>query len=106
MGLDDKIRHEAEEVVGKAKEAVGHATGNERLEAEGRAEQTEANVKQAGDHVRDAAQDAQGRVERLTHGTPDPVAESSRRDPASSAQASVRRSRRGSSRRGPTSRRD
>jgi uncharacterized protein YjbJ (UPF0337 family) len=57
MGLDDKIKHEAEEGVGKAKEAVGDATDNERLEAEGQAEQAEANVKQAGDHVRDTAED-------------------------------------------------
>ena len=28
------------------------------LEAEGQAQQTEANVKQAGDHVKDAAEDA------------------------------------------------
>jgi uncharacterized protein YjbJ (UPF0337 family) len=57
MGLDDKIKHEVEEGVGKAKQAVGDATDNEHLRAEGQAEQTEANVKQAGDHVRDTAED-------------------------------------------------
>jgi len=58
MGLDDKIKHGAEEAAGKAKEFVGDKTDNERLEAEGQAEQAEAKVKQAGDHVEDAAHDA------------------------------------------------
>jgi len=57
MGLDDKIENKAEEATGKVKEEVGDATGNERLEAEGRADQSEANVKQAGEKVKDAADD-------------------------------------------------
>ncbi|MEZ5092589.1 CsbD family protein [Nocardioides sp.] len=57
MGMDDKIRHEAEELGGKAKETTGRVTGNEELEAEGRADQAEANVKSAGDKVKDAAED-------------------------------------------------
>jgi len=58
MGLDDKIRNEAEEAKGKAKEWAGDKTDNPRLEAEGQAEQTESKVKQAGEHVKDAARDA------------------------------------------------
>ena len=54
MGLGDKIEHAAEEAKGKIKEGTGRATDDERLEAEGRGEQTKANVKQAGDDVRDA----------------------------------------------------
>jgi uncharacterized protein YjbJ (UPF0337 family) len=57
MGLDDKIRHEAEEAKGKAKEFVGEKTDNPDLEAEGQADQTAAGVKQAGEHVKDAAKD-------------------------------------------------
>jgi uncharacterized protein YjbJ (UPF0337 family) len=57
MGMDDKIKHGAEELGGKAKEAVGDATDNEQLEAEGKTQQTKAAAKQAGDHLRDAAQD-------------------------------------------------
>ncbi|MDG4784810.1 CsbD family protein [Micromonospora sp. WMMD1102] len=57
MGIGDKIRHKVEEVTGAAKEKVGDATDNERLQAEGATQQTEANVKQAGDHVGDAARD-------------------------------------------------
>jgi uncharacterized protein YjbJ (UPF0337 family) len=64
MGLDDKIRHEAEEIVGKAKEGLGRLTGNERLEAEGQAEQAEATVKQAGDHLKDAAHDVKDALGR------------------------------------------
>ncbi|MBN9210224.1 MAG: CsbD family protein [Microbacterium sp. 71-36] len=54
MGLDDKIKNAAEDVAGKAKEAWGKTTDNERLEAEGKAEQTEAHVKKAGENVKDA----------------------------------------------------
>ncbi|AVT30418.1 MULTISPECIES: CsbD family protein [unclassified Plantactinospora] len=57
MGMGDKIRHKIEEVAGAAKEKTGEATDNDRLRAEGATEQTEANVKQAGDHVVDAARD-------------------------------------------------
>ena len=54
MGVDDKARNTGEKVKGKAKEAAGSATGDEDLRQEGRAEQTEADVKQAGEKVRDA----------------------------------------------------
>ena len=57
MGLDDKIRNEAEELGGKAKEGWGKLTDNERLEAEGRMDQAAAGAKQAGEHVKDAAKD-------------------------------------------------
>ena len=53
MGLDDKIKNAAEEAGGKAKEGVGHHTGDEKLEAEGKGDQTAANLKQAGEKVKD-----------------------------------------------------
>ncbi|MGN6221017.1 MAG: CsbD family protein, partial [Microbacterium sp.] len=34
MGLDDDIKHNAEDMKGKVKEKVGDATDNERLQAE------------------------------------------------------------------------
>ena len=61
MGTDDTISHKVEELGGKAKEVFGAATGDERLEAEGKAQQASANAKQAGEHVKDAAKDAFGR---------------------------------------------
>lgn len=54
MGLDDKIKNTAEDLTGKGKEAVGKHTDNESLEAEGQADQTKANLKQAGENVKDA----------------------------------------------------
>ncbi len=57
MGLDDKIKNEATETKGKAKEAAGSATNNESLESEGKADQGEAKMKKAGQHVKDAAGD-------------------------------------------------
>lgn len=54
MGLDDKIRNAAEKAAGKVKEGVGEATDNERLQAEGRTDQAKADVKDAGENVKDA----------------------------------------------------
>ena len=54
MARDDKIENKSEELTGKVKEGVGKATDDERLEAEGRADQTSANLKQAGENVKDA----------------------------------------------------
>ena len=54
MGLGDKISNAAEDLTGKAKEATGKVTDNERLEAEGKADQSKADLKQAGENVKDA----------------------------------------------------
>lgn len=61
MSMGDKIKHAAEDVAGKAKEATGKVTGNEDLEARGNAEQTKADVKQTGDKVQDTAKDVLGK---------------------------------------------
>ncbi|MER5323353.1 CsbD family protein [Streptosporangium roseum] len=53
MGADDKISNKAEELGGKVKEGAGRATGNERLEAEGRADQADSNLKQAGEKAKE-----------------------------------------------------
>ena len=54
MGLDDKIDNKGYELKGKAKEATGKATDDEQLEAEGKGDQMGANVKQAGEKIKDA----------------------------------------------------
>ena len=54
MGIGDKIDNMSEDASGKAKEATGKATDNERLEAEGRTDQSKADLKQAGEKVKDA----------------------------------------------------
>ncbi len=54
MGAMDKIKNAAEDLTGKAKEAAGRMTDDERMEAEGQADQTQADLKQRGEHVKDA----------------------------------------------------
>ena len=54
MAFDDKVDNKAEEVGGKVKEGMGKATDDEKLEAEGKADQTSSNLKQAGEDIKDA----------------------------------------------------
>lgn len=54
MGLDDKIANMGEKLSGKAKQATGRATEDERLEAEGHADESKADLKQAGEKIKDA----------------------------------------------------
>jgi len=54
MGLGDKAKNTSEGLAGKAKEATGKVTGNEELEAEGKAQQATSDLKQAGENVKDA----------------------------------------------------
>ncbi len=58
MGVDDKFKNAADEAAGRAKEAVGKVTDNDRLENEGKLDQAGANLRQAGENVKDAARDA------------------------------------------------
>lgn len=57
MGLNDKLKNAAQDLQGKGKEAAGKATDDERLEAEGKGDQVSANLKQAGEKVKDAFKD-------------------------------------------------
>lgn len=57
MGLDDKAANKGEDLKGKAKEATGKATGNHRLEGEGKGDQASASIKDAGEKAKDAAGD-------------------------------------------------
>jgi uncharacterized protein YjbJ (UPF0337 family) len=54
MGLDDKLDNAADRLAGRGKETVGAATDNEDLKAEGRGQQSEADVKDAGEKAKDA----------------------------------------------------
>ena len=49
----DKAKNKVEEMSGKGKEAVGNATGDRDLQAEGQADQASGNLKQAGEKVKD-----------------------------------------------------
>ncbi|MGR6965147.1 CsbD family protein [Geodermatophilus sp. URMC 61] len=54
MSREDKINNKIDELAGKSKEAVGRATDDPDLVAEGRADQAKSNLKQAGEKVKDA----------------------------------------------------
>lgn len=54
MGIGDKIKNAGEDASGKAKEATGKATDDERMEAEGRGDQSKADMKKAGENAKDA----------------------------------------------------
>ncbi|MDJ0358559.1 CsbD family protein [Paenarthrobacter sp. PH39-S1] len=54
MGLGDKIENAGQKLTGKAKEGAGEATNDDSLKAEGQADQTKSNLKQAGEKVKDA----------------------------------------------------
>jgi len=49
----DKMKNKAQEMAGQGKEAVGDATDNRDLQAEGQKDQAAGNLKQAGEKVKD-----------------------------------------------------
>ncbi len=53
MGLADKATNSAQDALGKAKEATGDAKEDDKLKAEGKADQTEALTKKAGENIKD-----------------------------------------------------
>lgn len=53
MGLADKAKNAAQDLAGKAKEVIGDATNNDELKAEGKADQTKASAKKAGENIKD-----------------------------------------------------
>jgi uncharacterized protein YjbJ (UPF0337 family) len=57
MGLKDKAENTAENLKGKAKESTGRHTDDRDLEADGKADQSKSDLKQAGEKVKDAFKD-------------------------------------------------
>lgn len=57
MGIGDKMENTGQDLGGKAKEAAGKVTDNERLEAEGKADQAAAHAKKAGENIKDGIKD-------------------------------------------------
>ena len=53
MSFTDKIKNKGEELEGKGKQAVGNATGNDDLKAEGAKDETKADLKGVGEKVKD-----------------------------------------------------
>jgi uncharacterized protein YjbJ (UPF0337 family) len=56
MGNRDKASNKVRDLKGKGKEAIGSATGNKELEAEGKADQAKAGCRDAAEKVKDAAE--------------------------------------------------
>ena len=55
MSTEDKIDNAVDRAKGRAKEAAGAATDNDDLRDEGRGQQTESDIKDAGEKAKDAA---------------------------------------------------
>jgi uncharacterized protein YjbJ (UPF0337 family) len=49
----DKAKNKVENLGGKAKEAVGNVTGDDRTRDEGKGDQAKSNLKDAGEKVKD-----------------------------------------------------
>ncbi|MFE2347928.1 CsbD family protein [Kitasatospora cineracea] len=54
MSTGDKLHNTGDRLKGTVKETAGEAVGNERLEAESKADRAKGDLKQAGEHVKDA----------------------------------------------------
>jgi uncharacterized protein YjbJ (UPF0337 family) len=54
MSGDDKLENKAQELAGRAKSAVGGATNDRDLQAEGEKDKMAGNLKQAGEKIKDA----------------------------------------------------
>lgn len=54
MSAEDKVKNKIDDVTGRAKEAIGNATGNPDTRNEGRADQAKASLKDAGEKIKDA----------------------------------------------------
>ncbi len=54
MGTDDKLKNTAEGKLGEAKEKLGDVSDDRDLQAEGQRDKSKADLKQAGEKVKDA----------------------------------------------------
>jgi uncharacterized protein YjbJ (UPF0337 family) len=53
MATTDKVENTAQQAKGKLKETVGKVSGNDKLRAEGKADQVKGDIKQAGEKLKD-----------------------------------------------------
>jgi len=54
MGARDKASNKIDDLGGKAKEAASKVTGDKSTENEGKVDQSKANLKDAGEKIKDA----------------------------------------------------
>ncbi|MER5776985.1 CsbD family protein [Streptomyces sp. NPDC002039] len=57
MSGEEKTQAKTEQAKGKVKETAGRLVGNERLTAEGRAEQAKGDARQAKEKIKDVLKD-------------------------------------------------
>ncbi|RDI43283.1 CsbD family protein [Nocardia mexicana] len=62
MSLNDKIGNAADDLGGRAKEAAGQVTGDDKLRDEGKLDQVQAGAKKAVEDVKDGVGDAVGKL--------------------------------------------
>jgi len=55
MGTKEKAANTTQDVKGKVKESVGKATGNKKLEREGKTDQVKSAIKDVGEDLKTAA---------------------------------------------------
>ncbi len=53
MGILDKAKDKAEQLIGEAKEKIGQLTGNENLENAGKRDQLSGEIKETGHDLQD-----------------------------------------------------
>jgi uncharacterized protein YjbJ (UPF0337 family) len=54
MSAEDKLKNKIDDLGGKAKEALGKATGDKDTENKGKVDQAKSSLKDAGEKVKDA----------------------------------------------------
>ncbi len=64
MSNEDRASNKAEDLKGKAKEAVGKVTDDDELEGQGKRDQAKSRVKDAAEDVKDAARDVKNTMKR------------------------------------------
>ena len=64
MSFKNKIRNRAQVTRGRAKQKVGRATNNRRLQAEGLADRIGGSTRQLGEKVKDTGKDLKGTFKR------------------------------------------
>jgi uncharacterized protein YjbJ (UPF0337 family) len=67
MGVFDKVKDKAEQLIGEAKEKIGQLTGNESIENAGKRDQLSGEAKETAHGLRDkaagAVEDARDRLD-------------------------------------------
>jgi len=57
MSIEDRAKATAQNIAGKAQEAIGNVTGDPENKAEGKAKQGEAQVRHGAEDVKDKVKD-------------------------------------------------